>query len=218
MTAGPIIGGQQYYCTAPVLTWRDHGLEFQPGHGARERRETVELHVVHVTGGEGAPPRMFSTLEKRELGVEFAVDVDGTIWQFCDPLEVDTFDAGYVNRRSVGTEIVNYGYRSRRAEIPFRGRDRPTYETTIHGRRLRMARSWPVQIASLLALQETLASCPKLSIARALPRDSRGELRTGLMTRQEVADYSGVIGHFHVSRSKIDPGTDVLDALAACGY
>lgn len=215
---GVLIGGVWHSCAAPVETWHTHGLEFRPGKGARKRTQIPDLFVVHVTGGEGSPHAMFQTLEKRELGIEFAIDVEGVIWQFADPLEVDTFDAGPINRRSIGAEIVNYGYRADPKQIPLKGKTRPLYDTVVHGRRVVMARSNPAQIAALVALADTLTSSPLLKIPRKLPRTKSGETHGRLMDSAEIAAFAGVLGHLHVSGAKIDPGTDVIDALDAAGY
>ena len=215
---GILIGGVWHSCAAPVETWHKHGLEFRAGKGARKRTQVPDLFVVHVTGGEGSPHTMFSTLEKRELGIEFAIDVDGVIWQFCDPLEVDTFDAGPINARSIGVEIVNYGYRADPKTVPLKGKGRELYDTTIHGRRLVMARSNPAQVAALVALADVLTSSPMLKIPRTVPRWPGGAIDTHVMDAKRLAAFSGVLGHLHVSGAKIDPGTDVLEALIAAGY
>lgn len=217
---GILIGGVWHSCAAPVETWHKHGLEFRPGKGARKRdpNTPIDLFVVHVTGGEGAPPAMFATLNQRELGVEFAIDIEGVIWQFCDPLLVDTFDAGPINKRSIGVEIVNYGYRADPKTVPLKGKARPLYDCVIHGRRVVMARSNPAQLKALVALADTLTSCPALKIPRKLPRTKSGEVHGRLMDSAEIAAFAGVLGHLHVSGAKIDPGMDVFDALDAAGY
>ena len=218
VAAGVIIGGKQFPCAAEVSTWHTHGLEFRPGKGARKRTQVPDLFVLHVTGGEGAPPAMFETLTQRELGIEFAIDVEGVIWQFCDPLLVDTFDAGPINKRSIGVEIVNYGYRVDPKTVPLKGKTRPLYDCIIHGRRVVMARSNPAQIAALVALADTLTSCPALKIPRRLPRTKSGEVHGRLLDSAEIAAFAGVLGHLHVSGAKIDPGLDVMEALSAAGY
>jgi len=213
-----VIGGKPYPCAAEVSTWDKHGLEFKPGAGARKRTLVPDLFVLHVTGGEGAPPAMFDTLRQRELGIEFAIDIEGVIWQFCDPLLVDTFDAGPINRRSIGAEVVNYGYRADPKTVPLKGKTRPLYDTIIHGKRVMMARSNPAQVQALVALADTLTSCPALKIPRKLPRNGAGQVHTRLMDAAEIDAFQGVLGHLHVSGAKIDPGTDVFDALETAGY
>jgi hypothetical protein len=160
---------------------------------------------------------LFRVLDDRELGVEFAIDRLGNIWQFADPATVDTFDAGYVNARSVGVEIVNYGFRRRGAEVPRRGRDRETYTTTLNGKRRKLARFYPPQLISTLAWLDAIhVGIP--SIPRCIPLDDNGDPLAETMTRREVRNFSGVLGHYHVSARKSDPGTHVFDVLAGLGY
>jgi hypothetical protein len=225
-----ILGGGKYECRAPVLTWHDHGLEFKAGKGSRRRhpKQSIELLVYHWTGGENPPPTMFRVLEKRALGIEFAIaandGIDGyaTLWQFCDPLLVDTFDAGYVNRRSIGVEIVNYGYRRLLRRVPRAGRSRDVYFTEWNGRTRKFARFHPAQLNTAHALAETIINSEVTGVLRRLPRD--GDSRVGdvlrrTMKRSEVDAYAGgVIGHNHLSSGKSDPGTDLFTMFEANGY
>ena len=212
-----IIGGEPVWVGAPVRTWDDHGLEFRAGaKNARARTAAVDLIVLHVTGGEGAPPQVYRTLTARGLSCDFVIDADGVIWQHSDPATVCTYHAGHVNGRSVGVEIVNHGFtRDPKLLAKWSGL-REQYETTIHGRKITMSRSHGAQHAATLALCDALTT--RLAIPRELPRGDTGKLRTGAMTRAEVAGYRGVLGHFHLTTAKIDPGTDVLDTLLFAGY
>src|SRR5690349_11105935 len=98
---GLIIGGKVVPCDLPVYNWHDHGLEFRVGDGARRRTPKVEidLFIWHWGGGLGDYKAMYNVLDTRELGVEFFID-DGKIYQYADPIFVDTFDAGPYNPRS----------------------------------------------------------------------------------------------------------------------
>lgn len=233
-----ILGGDKFPCRAPVLTWEHTGLEFKLGRGARRRTEEIDLFVVHWTGGENEPPTMFNTLEKRELGVEFAItrgETDpgfSTIYQFADPLILDTFDAGYVNRVSMGVEIINYGWRNPKKlwMVPKLGKDREKYKTFWNGRRPTYARFYPHQLNALLALTDAVIDSGTTKIKRQVPRSydldvyspaleaETGGLLCRPMTKQELIDFSGVIGHNHVTKKKSDPGTDALQMLMANGY
>jgi hypothetical protein len=64
--------------------------------------------------------------------------------------------------------------------------------------------------ASML-LVESL--CDQLSIPRVVPTDEHGLLLRREMMTRELATFAGVMGHYHCHGSKLDPATDLLDAL-----
>ncbi len=220
-----ILGGERFPCDAPVLTWEDHGLEFKAGRGARRQIQEIDLFVMHWTGGENEPPRMFDVLERRKLAVEFAISgheaIPGyaLIWQFCDPILTDAFQAGKVNRRSMGCEVINYGFRRLKNlhRIPRAGRDRETYPTRWNGRKRTFARFRPHQLHSALALVEAVIRSGTTKIEAAIPARG-GEPLARVMTAAELARFSGVLGHNHVGRRKSDPGTDLIAMLSANEY
>lgn len=228
MTGRIILDGQRYPCRAPVLTWEEHGLRFRVGRGARRQTEEIDLFVFHWTGGENPPPVMFRVLEKRKLAVEFAIGAEettpgfATIWQFCDPCEVDAFHAGKVNRRSAGCEIVNYGFRRFWRRIPKAGRARETYRTRWNGRKVKWARFWPHQIHSAIALAEAIVDSGETEIEFAIPVDPTS-LGTPMPVPRTLTDgqldgFRGFVGHNHVSRRKADPGADLFWALRDNGF
>jgi len=218
MSNAIIIGGEPVFVGAPVKLWTDSGLEFKAsGKNARSRNRPVDLLVLHVTGGEGPPPQVFRTLSGRGLSCDFVIDFDGVIWQHSDPANVCTFHAGFVNDRSIGVEIVNYGWTNNPKLKEKWEPLREQYDTVIHGRKIKMARSNNAQHAATLALCDALTSCGRLSIPRRFPRDQHGRLITSAMTRAEIADFRGVIGHFHLTSAKIDPGTDMFGTLDMAG-
>lgn len=215
MSAGIIMDGRRFGCRAPVLTWEETGLRFEVGRGARRRTREIDLFVWHWTGAENEPPIMFRTLEKRELGIEFAIGgVEttpgfATIYQFADPILIDTFDAGTVNRRSLGCEIVNYGSTrlSSLGRVPPRGADRERYDCELHGRRRKLAAFRPFQIASAFALLESVLESGTTGISRDVATVPR------VLTPGELRVATGSVGHYHLSRKKADPGLDLLSAL-----
>jgi N-acetyl-anhydromuramyl-L-alanine amidase AmpD len=162
------------------------------------------------------------------------LDLDGTIYQTLDVKE-RAWHAGSANDRSVGIEIANIGaYKDmqelekwyarderskpyvslpawmgdgglRTARFVARpARDEPV-EGDIQGQRLMQYDLTDEQYDSLIKLTATL--CQVLPrIEPDYPRDERGALRTSLLAEEEVAAFSGVIGHYHVSSVKVDPG------------
>jgi len=214
------MGGELIACDAPVVLWdMPGGLPVTLWKGSRKRRHDIDMMVLHWTGGEGSAERVSRVLAKRSLGVEFIIDRDGVIFQCCDPLEVDTFDAGKYNPRSVGVEIVNFGFRrtpdeTRRMAERF-GRD--TYTTPFRGRKRRtFATFHKSQLES--ADQLCRAVCEALpNLPRKLPRTESGAILRDTFEPKEARAYSGIVGHFHISRRKSDPGLDLLQHLDSTG-
>lgn len=216
---GLILGGKVWPCDVPVFNPGDHGLEVKIGDGARRRfpkQTELDLFVLHWTGGENPPPKVFDVLDGRELGVEFSIGKYGDVWQFADPILVDTFDAGPVNKRSAGVEIINCGWKSegRASASNFR----EEYTTRLHGRPRRFTRFYPAQIRAAIALVDAIIKSEQTLIKRRIPRDGSGALITSVMGGGQLAAYEGVLGHFHITADKSDPGTDIFDAFAAAGY
>lgn len=197
-------------------------------------QEWVDLFVIHYDVC-GTSRRCFEVLhDLRGLSVHFMLDVDGTIYQTLD-LKERAWHAGTANDRSVGIEIANIGaypdtkvlatwYEDDgdggvRLRFPeslgetgirtpeFVGRPaRPDLvEGTIHGRKLVQYDLTPEQYDSLIKLTATLcAVLPR--IEADYPRDEHGNLRLDELSKDEIDAFSGLIGHWHITRGKIDPG------------
>ncbi|MGE5612473.1 MAG: N-acetylmuramoyl-L-alanine amidase [Bacillota bacterium] len=76
---------------------------------------------------------------------------------------------------------------------------------TIQGRALRMYDLTPQQYDSLIKL--TAAVCTVLpKIKCDYPRDSSGNLITQKMPDEQLKGYQGLLGHYHLTLDKIDPG------------
>lgn len=211
-----IINGKAAPCAVPIRDWRATGMEFSPPKGCRPRRDNVDLIVLHWTGGEGDAERVFKTLQNRRLGIEFIIDADGHVFQCADPGKVDTYDAGAINRRSAGVEIVNYGFRSLRGIVPRRGRNRPTYQTVLNGHKTRAAAFWPEQIDSAIALCAALSDA--FDIPRLVPRNADGTHADRVLEADELDAFKGTLGHYHVARHKSDPGTAIFRELEIAGW
>lgn len=219
-----VVGGKEYAVfnvesqkPITVRRWDDGQLpkvpEFVAGDGYNKKRvKPIDLMVWHYTGGEREPIQMAAVLRKRKFGIEFAISRSGTVYQFCDPAEVDTADAGFVNNRSVGCEVVNYGYRSLRDlknafGVPKVGLDREMYDAVTHGRKVKTAKFYPCQIESVLALA--------LAVSTAIPEIQKTVPAgvPGVLKEKEMVSFRGHIGHYHVTKRKRDPGPQLMDAL-----
>lgn len=218
---GMIVNGQRVACVKDIYNWNDTGLEFRPGDGARKRstKTKIDTMVWHWTGGEGGYQQLYHVLDQRELGVEFFIDIDGRIYQFADPVKVDTYDAGPWNSRSVGCEVRNYGYRAYGREVPsivtrFR---RGTYITRMNGHVQEFGRFTAPQIESAMALGEAIsAAIPTIPLR--VPAATPGKLHLNTFTAtQSRAFRGGHVGHYHLTASKLDPGHDLLQAFLDTG-
>ena len=217
MANGVIIGGRSYELIhpetgtpIPIFNWKDTGMEFKIGDGYNKRRKAdITLGVIHWTGSENSVETMFKVLNKRKLGVEYCISPYGSLYQFCDMMEVDTADAGAANKISWGVEVVNAGIRSINTvwrEPRYRKTKmgpRHPYETRIHGRNVKCWDFYKEQTMTLLALNSL--------IAEVVPTYESNVC----IANEEInwREFKGAIGHFHITRRKLDPGTEPMKHL-----
>jgi hypothetical protein len=205
-----IVGGKEIPCAVPVIDWHKSKLEITIGGDSRKRTKAPDLCVWHWWGFEGSIENLWGAFQRRELGSEFSIDAAGTVYQHCDPMLVDSFDAGKANRRSVGIEVQNFGFRAP-GQWPKTGTGslRTTYETTQNGTKRKFAAFFEPQLQSCVALADALSSAIP-GIARKVPQDAQGALIERVLSDAELAKFAGHIGHFHIERGKSDPGADLL--------
>lgn len=196
-------------------------------------REAVDLFVLHYDVC-GTSRTCFDVLQdRRKLSVHFLLDLDGTIYQTLD-LKERAWHAAHANSRSIGIEIAQIGAwpvgdetlerwyahddegayvtlpeRVARGELPPDLEARPArpqlIQGEIHGMPLLQYDFTRPQYDSLVALTSTLCRVfPRL--APDAPRDANGAVRTDRLTAEEYAAHRGLIGHYHLTTSKIDPG------------
>lgn len=197
-------------------------------------REHVDLFVLHYDVC-GTSRQCFKVLhDLRGLSVHFMLDLDGTIYQTLD-LKERAWHAGSGNDRSIGIEIANIGaYPDMKTLEKWYGRDernrpivtlpawmgdgglrspgfiaRPARPEPvageIHGRRYLQYDFTPQQYAALGKLTATL--CRVLPrIKPQFPREPDGRIATRVLTDPELARFSGILGHYHLTTDKIDPG------------
>ncbi|MBL8900555.1 MAG: N-acetylmuramoyl-L-alanine amidase [Planctomycetes bacterium] len=201
----------------------------------RELQEEVQQFVMHYDVC-GTSRQCFKVLhDLRGLSVHFLLDVDGTLYQTLD-LKERGWHAGEANDRSIGVEIAHIGaYESpdapelarfyqrdeqgvRLVFPPSLAKGAPAPSTLlrparngeliagrIHGQTLHQYDFTDAQYEALAHLVATLRTAlPK--IALDAPRDAEGRVRSDALSADELARFAGLLGHFHVTRNKADPG------------
>jgi hypothetical protein len=123
-----------------------------------------------------------------------------------------------MNDRSVGIEVVSPGIvgdpngkpSMRKAHAVYTrekaaGIVRTVYAPTLRGRRPTILDYTTAQLVDDL--------CGELDVPRRVPCDAAGALIARQLTAAELEAFSGVIGHFHCHKSKLDPGVAPLERL-----
>lgn len=198
-------------------------------------RDVVDQFVIHYDAC-GTSRSCFRVLhDQRGLSVHFLLDLDGTIYQCLDVKE-RAWHATIANDRSIGIEIANIGAYplgadsvldrwyaqdsvGTRVALPASLGDgglrtpnfvaRPAHPDRvvgeINGRRFAMYDLTSEQYESLTKLTAALCrTFPKLN--PDAPRGADGQVTTRTLTQDELASFSGVLGHYHVQSNKVDPG------------
>jgi N-acetyl-anhydromuramyl-L-alanine amidase AmpD len=204
-----LIVGYKKICYPRVVSWDTHKCFFENVSG---REEDPDKIVIHWTAGEGSYKRVFDVLNSRKLSVHFVISRDGTIYQMANT-DSCCLHAGAVNNSSIGIEIVNYGFVWKDRKVPTNAINRRTESTKIKGMKLNIADFYNVQICSIKFLVNELTKHIP-SIARSVPRKKDGSIYHNLISKDKLAKFSGVIGHYHCSEKKIDPGPKLIETIA----
>jgi len=200
-----------------------------------ELQERIDQFVIHFDPS-GTSRRCFEVLhDRRGLSVHFMLDLDGTIYQTLD-LKERAWHATTANSRSVGIEIAQAGafpVAQRRNLEPWYTNDgsgirltfpdwlketgiatpgfvgRPARPEPIIGKvqdsELIQYDFTPQQYAALARLVATLnRALPKIRID--YPKDADGNLVPRVLSADQLREHTGLLGHYHVQRGKVDPG------------
>ena len=199
-------------------------------------REVVDLFVVHYDACGTSRRCFEVLQDLRGLSVHFLLDLDGTLYQTLDlrdqawhaaeanPRSIGVEIAHVGAHPPADFEMQTAAWyaldaRGPRITIPaerepsgvrtagFVGRPaRPgVARGVIQGQRLDMYDFTPEQYASLARLAAALCSIfPR--IAPEVPRDAWGGVRSVALDEAELAAFSGILGHYHVTPRKVDPG------------
>ena len=158
----------------------------------------------------------FRVLKKRGISVHFAIDNDGTIYQFMDMNDV-AYHAGSRkwNTASVGVEIANAFYPKYQDWYKRKGfGERPVIkDAMVHGKKLETHLGfYPVQLQALQALMKAVHKATGMPLKA--PLDRKGN--TSTKVSKPVADgrFEGFVSHYHLTNRKIDcAGLDIKKLL-----
>jgi N-acetyl-anhydromuramyl-L-alanine amidase AmpD len=197
-------------------------------------QQVVDQFVIHFDVC-GTSRTCFKVLQDgRDLSVHFMLDVDGTIYQTLD-LKERAWHATIANDRSVGIEIANMGAYGLNERNPFAewyktndvttltiperfgdggirtpnfvghpARPQPIYGN-IQGDDLVQYDFTPEQYKALAKLTAALCKVfPKIKCE--YPTDASGKLIPHKLPDEQLANYHGVLGHYHIQTNKNDPG------------
>ncbi len=214
-----IAGGREIPVACRVKPWRSTGLEF---HVPRKRIETRQI-VHHWTGGSRPVPQVFETLRHRKLSVHLCVDPDGTVYQFCD-LDRRCAHAGTLddwdrdghelsgNAWSIGVEAVNPAA----PRSPLSGVQRAVTREVIHGQAADSTTFTASQMRALLELTRVI--CLHYELPPIVPMELDGTVVARVLTEPEFEAFQGVLGHYHLTKRKRDPGLALMRAVAAMPF
>jgi N-acetyl-anhydromuramyl-L-alanine amidase AmpD len=194
-------------------------------------RQQIDQFVIHydVCGTSRACFRVLQDM--RTLSVPFMLDVDGTIYQTLD-LKERAWHAGEANDRSVGIEIAHMGAYPKPADIQkYYASDgqgpyfilpakesgvltpnfiaRPARKEIVvgetNGHKLYQYDFTNEQYTALIKLTAALHRVLP-NIALDVPRNEDGTVRNGVLSPEELGRWSGLLGHYHITKNKTDPG------------
>lgn len=169
-------------------------------------KRLIRQCVIHHDGAESSADCFHILHDERGLSAHFLVDNDGTIYQTLDLGDL-AFHAQSANSSSIGIEVCNRG----RVELPSsaasrRGRD--AQRVSIHGYDYL---AWTFTEAQYISLGKLLRALLRIFplLPCAYPRDA-GLIQTALAQPER---FAGVLGHYHLSLRKWDPGCFDFDRL-----
>lgn len=216
-----IWSGRELNIGDELTVHRDPACWFDPSDaGCGLRRERPELLVAHWSGGERDGWGIYETLVERELAVEFAMDDEGALYQFADPMKTFCAHAHGVNTVSFGLEIQCRGLvpgpfkpaQLKRLNANF---PRGTYKATVNGQEVSIA------CFNAKQLEAFVDFCDALACAKLLPRlvyGAKGAPLMGVVPLKRAKQMRGVIGHYMVSDEKTDPGPQPFEELISEGW
>lgn len=221
----------------------DHAHRFTRAFGGvRPTKHQPDLIVIHFTAAENGMPGFFrnigsrKTRDGRGLSVHLFTDYAGVTWQLAAFNEICRH-AGVANSRggipSIGWEIQSRGVdrggiydgkgpaastmRRWRKKYP-----RGVYLDTVQGKEKHFATYTADQLDAVSAIASVL--CDELRIPARIPAwaapkgGGSGYVFRKRLPTHYFRQFQGVIGHYHCHKTKVDPGTQVLEELVNDGF
>jgi hypothetical protein len=154
-------------------------------------------------------------LEQRGISVHFAIDNDGTIYQFMDMNDIAWHAGGKTwNAKSIGVEIANGYYPKYQSWYKKNGlEERPLVEGAVcHGREMETFTDfYPEQYEALKALMKAVHKATGIPLEA--PLDRSGNTNTSVSKKCADGRFEGFISHYHLKKSKTDCANLDLKAI-----
>jgi len=198
-----VIGGERKQFENIIINFDDHvGFSFYERGGWRQRKYQPNLIVLHWTVTFTAHST-FRVLSKRGLSTHFIIDADGKIYQCLDPIEAVAFHAGWTNDFSIGIDLVNPVMKKYAAKEP----ERPLIET-------KKANSWKtVQILDYTPKQKKVLPKFLKELCKLCDIQYAWINLYNCIDKKSIKGFNGILGHYHISKTKWDPGTHIWSLL-----
>jgi N-acetyl-anhydromuramyl-L-alanine amidase AmpD len=165
-------------------------------------RQVVRQFVVHHDGCQDSKTCFQVLHNERGLSVHFLIDNDGTIYQTLDLVDC-AFQAAGVNEISVGVELANRGDAMRFPNDYHGKRDKVTCK--INGHQFLAYAYTKAQMDSMISIGKALARLfPNLP--QQYPNAGGDAEPLWATLSGDVREYTGYLGHYHVTDQKWDPG------------
>lgn len=191
-----------------VRDGRELGLWWEPPDPGCRAGDDAEVRAfdVHYTGAENPAHVVVENLRRKALSTSFTIE-GHVITQHAD-LATITYDSGKANGWTRGVEVICRG-----TAPPLPDHPRVEYIAQVHRRAFRFLRFTPAEMNALDQLAHGV--CAVFGIPWRFPVDEHGSLLRRELTPLEKQTFTGVLGHFHLSSGKIDPGPQpLLDLMA----
>jgi N-acetylmuramoyl-L-alanine amidase len=199
-------------------------------------QQVVDQFVIHFDVAGVSRQCFNTLQDHRDLSVHFMLDIDGTIYQTLDlkerawhattsndrsvGIEIANMGAyGHEDNRALDEWYLRSTNGETTITIPAKLGDggvrtphfvghpaRPgLIKGNIQGHDLVQYDFTPQQYAALVKLTATLCTVfPKIQCR--YPTDESGKLITKKLPDDELKNYEGVLGHYHIQTDKVDPG------------